>query len=152
MTIHLERCFELSMNYFIQAVFSGIAVSITDEFPEENIDIPVVSVDGQDYDIIPHEMGNRSGIKPRFWVFEVFGKNKTQRNDIMYRISDALELQSIPVYEFTEDKITPDAYPPQIGCLEAEDISVHFMKPIPDTVSKIKWRGSVTCTATYNRL
>lgn len=150
--MYLERKEELSVYYWLKnTVFQDAPfVNVVDEFPMGTLTLPTVSVDGPDIEGTPLELGNRRDKKYTIWFIDVFGKNKTQRDEYVLRIYDYLEL-GIPVYNY-DVGFPPDVTPPQIGVLVPENIAVKKIKVIPELVETLYWRSMITFIATYEAI
>lgn len=149
--MHLERLKDLSVYYYISNLFSALdpSINIEDGFPESGLVLPTVSVESSTIDAFPGEMGNRKRIKERTWHIDIYAKNKSQRDEIGYRIMDALE-STIPVYNYNEG-FPPLVSPTQLGCLNIEKLRMEVIMILPDLVDSLYYRSTVGFTAVYNK-
>jgi len=147
MTMFLERKQDQSVYYFIKNIFAAIpAVKVVDEYPNQLLTLPTVSVENMSLTIRPFEIGNRKGRRYAMWAIDVFATSKTQRDDIAYKILETLEY-NIPVYDY--DQGFPPTTVPQIGVLQPEDIHYNIIKVIPALVDTLYWRSLINLTSTY---
>jgi hypothetical protein len=150
MTMITERLEDLSVVYFVKDLFSAIPfVTVVDEFPSTNLVIPTVAVDTAPINIEPGELGNRHGIRFRFWNIDIFAINKSQRDDFAYKILYALE-DGIPIYDYNLG--FPPTVVPQLTCLIPEDLSTSIVKVYPELVDKMYWRSTVSFRANRNTI
>lgn len=146
--MNIERKKDLSLYYFIKdLLLDAPSIDVQDGFPTTGLLIPSVAVEGKMIDRLEFELGNRSRLSNRMWFIDIFGINKSQRDDIGYRILDALEL-GIPVYDYDEG-FPPDVTPTQIGALIPRRITMEIVKVIPELVTKLYWRATISLTANY---
>ena len=145
-----ERKEDLSVYYFLVDLFSDVPmVHIVDAFPTDDLVIPTVSVETRRIDTFKYELGSRKRVSLRSWYIDVFAQNKSQRDEMAYRLKTALE-ECIPVYDYDEG-FPPDVTPTRLGCLNVEDITVEWIRVMPDLVSKLYYRATVTFTAIYDQ-
>ena len=121
-----------------------------DGFPEDLLTLPTVSIEAGR--IMPYIIGvGDKYSNPRVWHINIFAKNKSQRDDIVYKILHALEdSYHIPVYDYDEG-FPPDISPSKIGGLVIEDISADTVRINPNLVSKLYYRALVSFSADYNK-
>lgn len=139
---------DFSLYYYIKNLIPSITV--VDEFPVRNLVVPSISVEGDELEPVPWEMGNTHRVYRRYYSVNIFAVNKTQRQSILYQIMNALE-QSIPVYDYNEG-FPPDASPSQIGCLEVLGVSGNKIQIDPELVSKFYYRAKITFETYFNSL
>jgi hypothetical protein len=147
--MHIERKKDLSVYYWLVDLFSDAHyITINDGFPETGLVIPTVVADYKNIKPLPYEMGNRNQMWNRLWVIDVYAKNKSQRDDIGYRITDALQ-DSVPVYDYDEG-FPPDVSPTQLGSLLPYNLQQIPIKIMPELVTKLYYRATVTFVAKYS--
>ena len=149
--MYLERKQDLSIYYWLKDVVFADApfITIVDGFPVEGLSVPTVAVEGSDINIGPFELGNPHGIKYRIWDIDVFGENKSQRDEFAYRILNEVE-SKIPVYNY--DKGFPPAVTPtKTGVLIPERIKMEVIRIDPNLVSDMYWRATVSFVAIYEQ-
>jgi hypothetical protein len=147
----LERIKDLSVYYFMKDLFNTTDyINVVDGFPVENLVIPCVSVESNTIDTKPGELGNRRRILIRSWYIDVFAKNKSQRDEIGYKILRALE-DPIQVYNYDEG-FPPDVSPTRIGCMNIDEIQMRTIKIMPQLVDRMYYRTTVNFTAEYNQI
>ncbi len=147
--MHIERKKDLSVYYWLVDLFSDATyITINDGYPETGLEIPTVVSDYANIKPLPYEMGNSNQMFHRLWVIDIYGKNKSQRDDYGYRIATALQ-DSIPVYDYDEG-FPPDVSPTQIGSLLPRNIQLIPIKIVPELVTKLYYRATVTFVAEYS--
>jgi hypothetical protein len=131
--------------------FSGSPfITITDEFPTQNLAIPSVAVEAREVNPQPWELGNYVQKVNRIWDIDVFAKSIPQRDEISYVIKDALE-PGIPVYDYDEG-FPPDVSPSLIGRMNPLDIKITPVRVMPELVEKLYYRATVQFVAEYSYL
>ncbi len=149
--MHILRKQDLSVYFFLVDMFSPFDfVTIVDGFPDEELVLPTIAVEAMDVDSIPHELGNRVGLKNRFWDIEVFALNKAQRDEFSYLILDNIE-DGVPVNDYDEG-FPPDVTPTKIGTLDINDLTLSVVTIFPTIQEKLYWRMSITFTSIFNQL
>ncbi|KKN38965.1 hypothetical protein LCGC14_0748090 [marine sediment metagenome] len=149
--MHLLRKQDLSVYYFLEDMFSAYDfVNIVDGYPDEELVLPTISVEAMDVDSIPHELGNRVGLKDRFWDIEVFALNKAQRDEFAYLIMDNLEV-GVSINDYDEG-FPPDVIPTKIGALDISNLTLTVVTLFPTIQEKLYWRMSITFTSIFNQL
>lgn len=146
-----ERIQDLSIYYWLKNLFaSDTIVTIVDDFPVAGLVLPTVAVEAKTIRKYPFEMGNPRGIEPRIWFIDVFGKTKSQRDDLGYKILNEIE-DGIPVYDYDQG-FPPDVSPAEIGCLIPSEIKMEIIRVIPELVTEMYWRATISFVATYSSL
>jgi len=150
--MYLERKQDLSIYYWLKDdIFSDAPfIHITDGFPTRNLQLPSISVEGSDINIGPFELGNIYGIKYRIWDIDIFGENKSQRDEYGYRILNEVE-NKIPVYDYDEG-FPPAVTPTKIGILIPDRIKMEIIRVDPNLVSDLYWRATVSFVAIYEQI
>lgn len=147
----IERKKDLSIYYYMVDTFSDIpSVTIVDGYPMTGLTLPTVSVEGSDIILEPFELGNEEELFIRVWFIEVFGKNKSQRDDMIYKILRALQYK-IPVYDYDEG-FPPLVTPSRVGALRAGDIKSKTIAVIPELVDALYYRARISFTAIYDNI
>jgi len=149
----LERKQDLSIFFWLQdevLVSPYDTVLVVDGYPEQDLVIPSVAIEGQRLSIDPFELGNRRGQRDRAWNIDVFAANKAQRDEISSIIINELEDNRIAVYDYDE------GFPPivvtQLGTLIPSNIEVIPIRIFPDLVEKLYWRSSIRFITEYSEL
>jgi len=151
MAMNIERKKDLSIYYWLTNLFSTAPfVKIEDGFPVSDLQVPCVSVESQQLVLNPLELGNHHGYRRVLYRIDVFAENKSQRDEMGYRILDNIE-DVIPVYDYDEG-FPPSVSPTQIGVLLTDDIKMQIIRVNPNLVSKLYWRAAVTFTALYQTI
>ena len=147
--MHLIRKRELSVYYFMKEIFDPYSfVNVVDAYPLEDMSLPTIAVEGRNIGVIPHELGNRVGLKNRLWTIDVFAENKDQQGEFTYLILDELE-DGIPVYDYDEG-FPPGISPTQIGTLQVFDLESTPIYVFPQLVEKLYWRTRISFIAKYH--
>lgn len=148
----LERKKDLSLYYYIKDSFSSVPfINIEDGFPEELLNLPVIAIESDTLRSLPFELGNRHGSPRRIWFIDIFAETKSQRDEIGYKIVYDLE-EGIPVYDYDEG-FPPTVTPTQIGMLVPNDyIQMKIVRVLPELVSKLYWRATITFVADYTNI
>ena len=148
----LERKKDLSLYYYIKEMFSDTSfITIVDGYPEELLTLPTIAIEADTLRSLSFELGNRHGSPRRIWFIDVFGNTKSQRDEIGYKIVYDLE-EGIPVYNYDEG-FPPTVTPTQIGMLVPYDyIEMKIVKVLPELVSKLYWRATISFVADYTNI
>jgi hypothetical protein len=151
MTLEQQRLENTSLYYFIKNLFSSYPmITVIDSFPDEELTLPTLAVDGGEIDTSPSELGNRIRLKYRTWYIDVFALTKTQRDDLGFKILNALE-ETIPVYNYNEG-FPPDTSPNLLGGIVPDEIRLEPIKILPELTEKMYYRMQVTFVGHYNKL
>jgi len=144
----IERKEDLSIYYWLKTLFAEYSfITVVDGFPSENLVIPSVAVEPDTIDMEDFELGNRDGIRLRTWYIDVFGKNKTQRDEFAYKVLDELK-NGIPVYDY--DISIPSTE--LIGHLNILKRKLNILRIDPELVSTMYYRATVSILAINDRL
>ena len=151
MTISIERNELLSSYYWLVDLFSDSNfVGIEIGFPDKEISLPVISVEWENIDSFPFELGNKKQVKEIRFSFDVFALNKDQRNEFIFRIFDELD-SGIPVYDYN-DGFPPDVTPTRLGCLIPLRKNAKNIPVLPGLTRELYFRSSITVTMEYDKL
>lgn len=148
--MELERKQDLSIYYWLETLMQPYPmVNINDGFPEADLVLPSVTIESDS--IVPHikELGNKISWRKRFWVIDVLGLNKAQRDEITSIIINQIE-SGIPVYDYDEG--FPPPIPTKIGLLSTIDWDVRTIRVFPSLVEKMYWRNSIRFITEYNAI
>lgn len=151
--MYRERIEDLSVYYWTKNLFSDVTwVTIVDGFPTVDLIIPSIAIEALDLDDTPGELGNPIGITSRRFSIDVFTVNKSQRDEFGYRIVNALKSsKKIRVYNYDEG-FPPDVSPSELACLTVRDIHYENIRILPELVSPLYYRASVTFLTERNEL
>jgi hypothetical protein len=147
-----ERLQDQSIYYWLKSIVPS-GVNITDAFPtsvnsaDPDLVLPTVSIDAARTQKGPLELGNYVQKQDRFWSIDVFAKNKTQRDDLAYLISNELE-KNIPVFDYNEG-FPPTFSPTQLGGLDVTNINLQPIYVFRDLVKTLYWRTKITFVTLY---
>lgn len=142
MTIY--RLEDLSVNYFIKGLFEDQTfITIVDDFPRQLLQLPTISVVAGRLIEERYELGNRdAGLRTRKWIFDIFAKTTSQRDDFGYKILDTTD-NGISVYDYNEG-FPPDASPTRINQLSVIKKSYEPLDTIPTSKNeKLYYRGQI---------
>ena len=146
-----ERKKDLSIFYWLTDLFiDSPFINIKDGFPVENLVLPTIAVETKSINLDPFELGNKNQKFLRSWYIEIFATTKSQRDEYSYKILRALQ-DSIPVNDYDEG-FPPDVEPTQIGYLLPEDIRMDIIKVMPQLVSKLYYRATISFIALYSEI
>jgi hypothetical protein len=147
----LERCEDLSVYYFLKSTFSATPfINIVDGFPEGDLVLPTVAVEAGKIDVIVFEMGNRVGLRVRRWYIDIYALNKSQRDEIGYKLLDVLK-DPIPVYNYNEG-FPPTVSPARAGALIIESKSYSPIKISEKVVDKLYYRATISFVAQNDKV
>ena len=145
-----ERKQDLSVYYYLVDLLSDATfIKVVDGFPEETLEVPTISVEASTIDSYQFEMGNKERLKNRMWYIDLFAVNKSQRDELAYRVMNSLE-DCIPVYDYDEG-FPPLVSPTQTGCLRVDDIQLRIIRVFPELTGSLYYRATVSFTAVYNK-
>ena len=152
MTLSIERKQDISIYQLLKQMFIDAPfINVVDGWPEDELAIPTIALE---YDIVvptPHEMGNKTNKRTRTWYIDIFATNKSQRDEIGFRILDSLE-NKIAVYDY--DAGIPPTYSGPlsvIGYLDPEEVTLRNIKVFPELNEKLYYRAAVNFSADYLR-
>ena len=149
--MRIETKEDLSVFFYIKDLFStNTSIHVVDDFPTGELILPTIAVFAETIIPEPFEIGSNNRVRIRDWVVEVFAMTKAQRDEIGYRLLEALET-CIPVYDYDEG-FPSDVLPSNIGCLEVGNMRLQIIRILPELVNKLYYRSAVFFTATYNQL
>lgn len=149
MTISENRNFDLSIYYWLKSIFTQSWITVTDAFPVSSNSpdtpfvLPVISIDAAPLRMISWEIG-ACEIPDRSWTIDVFGKDKSQRDEFSYTIVNNL-IKNIPVYDYNAG--FPSAV--QTGVLIVENIRQQPVYTFRDLVKELYWRSNISFTTIY---
>lgn len=149
--MNLETKIDRSVYYLIKNLFSTVSyITVVDGYPETDIVLPTIAVDGDTINPIPFELGNRNRKRIRTWYVEIFAKTKSQGKEIAYTILDELE-KPIIVYNYDEG-FPPDVSPSQLGCLIVQYTKMEVIDLNPSLVNTLYYRVLINFEADYNTI
>jgi hypothetical protein len=148
--MYKERKEDLSVYYFLKAIFPEPMITKVDGFPEGDLKLPTVAVEGGKIDVVEYEMGNRDGLRVRRWYIDIYAVNKSQRDEFGYRLLDALK-DGVPVYNYDEG-FPPSVAPSRAGTLTVISKSFNPVRISADVVEKLYYRATVTFVAENNKV
>ncbi len=143
--MYYERKSDLSLYYLMQTTFSGTGVNVVDGFPEQVLTLPTVAVDVSDLAIDEFELGNREGQRTATWNVDIFAINKSQRDEIGYKIINELK-NGITVYNYDEG-FPPENNPSKIGHYNVVSRRLRIINILPELVEKMYYRATVRIVA-----
>lgn len=145
--MYIEKIQDLSIHYWLENKLNTvISIPVVDGFPTEELTVPSVSVEADEIHAFPLELGNSTMEAFRFWTIDVFASNKSQRDDIGYKIFNDLD-EKIPVYNYALG--FPPIVVPQIGCLDMTEKKLKIIRVFPELVDKLYYRCEITFQTIY---
>lgn len=138
----------MSVYYFLVDLYKDASfIKIVDDFPEEPLVLPTISVETDM--IVPrlYELGNRNRTQTRTWYFNIFAENKAQRDEYAYRLLNALD-NSIPVYD--DDNGFPLTNGTVLGALQPLSLQLKVIKIDPALVTKLYYRTIIQYSSSYS--
>jgi hypothetical protein len=150
MSISLERKQRKSLYYWLVDVLSEYpTVNVTDAYPYEELELPTVSVDGGEIEAYPYQLGGSDRQRERHWTIDIFGTSQDQVDQLASEILDAIDDNSMEVYDYDEGFESPT----RIGTLiPGTYIRVYPDRVFPDLVEKLYWRNSISFVTYYEAL
>jgi hypothetical protein len=141
MTIY--RLEDLSMNYWVRGIFLpyNAQITYTDEFPEQVLTIPTVSIANGKISEEEFELGDSDGIRIRRWFIDIFAVNKSQRDDFGYLLLSECK-KGINVLDYNEG-FPPDASPTVINHLDVISRTYEPIDVIRQLNEKLYYRGQL---------
>ena len=140
--MYIYRKEDLSVYYWILDMFNDVPfLTVVDSFPDQILAVPTVSIDAGKLDEEPFELGNREKIRIRRWYIDIFARNKSQRDDMGYRLMYN-STNGISINNYDEG-FPPAVTPSVIGHMA---ISANSYEPVPvilDLNEKLYYRGQV---------
>lgn len=147
--VYIEKKQEVNFIYWLVDKFSTepISVTVVDEYPDQLLALPTISLDWDDLNGYQLELGTRQLAQERTWYIEIFASTKGQRKDFAYKIFNDLQ-EGVPIYELDTDGT--QLLSQQLGTLVPVSINIRKLNPIPELIGELYWRSTVTFVATYD--
>jgi len=117
-------------------------VKIVDGFPIEDLTIPSISIEQDELENYPLQLGDRKGGSIRTWHIDVFGINKSQRDELAYKVYNDLK-DGIVVYDIVNGIPTST----KIGHLDIEYRKIYIVRIDPELVRPLYYRATITILA-----
>ena len=141
--MYLERLEDLSIYYWLVDKFSSTPfVKIVDGFPVEDLTIPSISIEQDELENYPLQLGDRKGGSIRTWYIDVFAKNKSQRDEFAYKVYNDLK-DGITIYDYN----TGFSNPSSIGHLDIQYKKIQIIRIDPELISPLYYRAQLTILA-----
>lgn len=141
--MYIERKEDLSIYYWLVNKFQSTPfVKIVDGFPVEDLTIPSISIEQDEIEYYPLQMGDRKGGSVRTWYIDIFAKNKSQRDEFAYKVYNDLK-DGITVYNYDLGFDTTSA----IGHLDIEYRKIQIVRIDPELISPLYYRATITILA-----
>jgi hypothetical protein len=125
MTMELERKQDTSIYFWLKSLFTDAPfINIVDGFPDEELILPTIALEYDNISTNPFELGNKTNMRTRRWYIDIFAVNKSQRDEIGFRILNALESKII-INDY--DQGIPPAYSGPwsvLGYLDPENVTL----------------------------
>jgi hypothetical protein len=145
-----ERLQDLSIYYWLKEMFSSTSfIKVVDGFPMEDFVIPCISVEAKSLRKRQLELGTRKTLLPRIWYIDIFGKTKSQRDEIGYKIFNELDYP-IPVHNYNLGE--PPIELPKLGVLKPDDCNMEIVRINPNLVEELYYRATISFVAEYENV
>lgn len=119
-------------------------LEVKDSFPKEELLVPTLSVNLVSVDFTNLQIGDYNNIRELSWVIDVFALNKTQRNQIVFKLFYILE-KKIPIYDY--DLGFPPQSIPEIGSLTPTRLRIEFIEVQAEKPEDLYYRAAGIYTA-----
>lgn len=152
--MQLNRKIDLSVYYYLQDLLPDL-VNVYDGYPTGpdgrpigDLSLPAVATERRPIVLRDHELAGAR--QPYFYyIMDVYGLNKAQRDDIAYQIQTDLDSNNIRVYDYDEG-FPPEVSPTHIGTLVINSpIRSSIVYVFPDLSPDEYWRAVVDFSAYY---
>lgn len=144
--MYLEKKEDLSFYYFVQNSFSAYPdIKIVYGFPKDTLTLPSISVYSKKLTLQNFELGNRSGLRLRRYIIDIFANTDTQRDEFGYKILNELD-NGVLVYDY-DVGFPPSVTPPVIEHLNMESRTMDIIDIRPELVDKLYYRATLTIVA-----
>lgn len=148
--MYREREEDLSILKFVKETFSDIPfVNVVDEFPNKPLTAPTISVTNDNITYSSIEIGSKAMKSRRIYILDVFVKDRSQRDEFCYRLSDVFRNKPVQVYNFSDDINNPS---PRDYCLQADSVSIDFVPTTLGEENLITHRAFVVVVLSPNKL
>lgn len=97
------------------------------------------------------QLGSKEKTHTGYWLVDIYGKTDTQRDDLMYLISEKLESEDIVVLNLDQG-FPPAVTPDQEGVLLVEYISAEKYDPIANDPDTVYWLASIKFETRYENI
>jgi hypothetical protein len=149
--MYIERLEDLSVYYWLKNIFADAPfVNIVDAFPTSDLVIPTISIEWQQATGVPLELGSRQLLRERIFYFDIFAKNKSQRDEFAYRLFNELD-NDITVYNYNEGFPEQGVTPSRLGSLILVEKTMQNIQVDPDLVDELYYRAAIYFTAKYDQ-
>lgn len=149
--MHLLRKQDLSVLYWLKNLFADSPmINVVDGFPETGLVLPTVALEEDITNTEPIQLGDRTTAKIRNYFIDIFAETKTQRNEIGYRLLEALD-DKISIYNYDEG-FPPGTSPSKLGVLDPTQQTLEPIKVLPELTEKLYYRATVSFLAEYSQL
>lgn len=137
--MYIELKEDLSLFYHVKNVLDNLGINVVDDFPQEDLVLPTVSVEAKTVDTEDYELGNSEQMRMRVFDLNIFAKTKTQRDDIGYLLLHSFD-RGVIVYNYDEG-FPPDSTPSKIGHLDVISRHLSFFRPDPNLTEQLYYRA-----------
>ncbi len=153
----ISRKIDLSLYYYLDGLLPSL-VNVYDGYPVDkdgrpsgDLTLPAVAVERQPIIMEPFELAGKR-LARYFYVIDIYGLNKAQRDDIAYTIQDDLDDNNVKVYDYDEG-FPPSVSPSQIGTLVIDsDIRSMPVYVFPELSPTEYWRAVVDFAGYYSAI
>ncbi len=152
--MNINRKIDLSVYYWLKDTLDA-SVTVVDGFPMNEfgvpageLSLPTVASDRAPITTSPLELGGGDSRDTYMYYLDVYAKTKSQRDDIVYLIMDALH-HNIVVKNY-DLGFPPSVYPSGIGALvPTGDIMAQNLYVFPEGNQKLYWRSVIDFRGYY---
>jgi hypothetical protein len=136
--MYQEENAHYSLYYAVKNAFSG-ELEVKDSFPRSILTVPTISIELSTVDFTRIQIGDYNNIRKLQWIFDVFSKNKTQRDRAVFKLFTILE-KKIPIYDFSGG-FSP--FPTtEIGALSPVKLNIEFITVSLKDVEELHYRAA----------
>ena len=141
---------QFSIYYWLKSIVPSVPLNptaVTNEFPDENLALPTVSIININVGGKPFELGGCE-LDRAFWRIDVFAQDIGTRNHLAYLVYNALKSPTVPVYDYDEG-FPPTDSPSELGHLIVTSRLLNHVHVFEQLVEKLYWRTSITFYTYY---
>lgn len=140
--MNLGRKQDLSVIYWLKDMYEDDGITIVDGYPDSGLIVPSISVTWDRIDTYEYEMGNKRRAWDRSFYLDIYAKNKTQKDEIVFRLLDDL-VEEIDVNDYDEG-FPPLVTPTKIGILKVVSLRAKNIQVYPEITEKMHYRALIS--------
>lgn len=152
--MELESLQNKSMYYWLKGILAPYPiVNVTDDYPDQELQLPTVVIQGEDVALFEFEQGSRRRIGKYLWVIDIYASNKSQRDELASKIIRNIDTYGyMDVYDYNEG-FPPATSPTKLGNMSIiGEVRVSKIKSLPSLMEKLYWRTAIRFYTEYNSL